>query len=123
MNAIDWAALSRLAPELVLLLIICAFMVVLIDRIYKREKELGRERAAERKERDSANSKERGDRDDAFLAALTSRDLTWHQWMSEERSYHTIGLKSVTDELKTLSALVMATNALIVHTHTPDKSV
>src|SRR5216683_2744871 len=114
MTNIDWAALSRLAPELIVLIVICGVMILTIDRIYKREKEREKERAVERKERDKSFADERKERDDAFLAALALRDHTWHAWMTEERQYHTKGLQDISADVKALSLLVTATNALIV---------
>lgn len=103
MTGIDWAALSRLAPELTLVVIFCAFVLaslrLLIWWLDRRE---------------VAQSNKDARRDKTFLDAIDKQSADWRSFMDVERVRQAEGMSKLAHEMVNLAALVRDTNGLIV---------
>lgn len=121
MDAIDWGALSRLAPEAVLVVIFGVFVLRLLERQDKRdnrrdtladEREQARDKLSEAHE--TARDTREAARDAAYLNSLEKRDLEWQRFMERQELSHAKAISRSVDEIEKLGHLVTATNTLIV---------
>lgn len=121
MEAIDWGALSRLAPEIALVVIFGIFVLRLLDRQDKRDnrrdmlyEDRERSRNAISDARDETRDQHETARDAAYLASLEKRDLEWQRFMERQELSHAKAILRSVDEIEKLGHLVTATNTLIV---------
>lgn len=110
METIDWAALSRLVPEAILVVIFGVFVLRLLERQDKRDQQ--RDKLAEAHE--SARDAREVARDLAFLNSLEKRDTEWQRFMERQELSHAKAITRSVDEIEKLGHLVAATNTLIV---------
>lgn len=110
MDTVDWAALSRLVPEAVLVVIFGFFVLRLLERQDRRDK--ARDQLSEAHE--AARDAREATRDAAYLNSLEKRDLEWQRFMERQEMSHAKAITRSVDEIEKLGHLVTATNTLIV---------
>lgn len=89
---IDWAALSRLVPEIALVLIFMAYT----------------------RERDKSSQQAQRERDDEWRAFLREERDVRETMLREERAKRSESTARIAEEVKSIATLVTATNALLI---------
>jgi len=102
-NMLDWAALTRLVPEIAIVVVFVWFTL----------------------ERDKLDRTSRKERDERDLTARTERDKDWRDFLSTQRGAftdslttlqagHREGMARLAEEVKAMSVLQSGMNALLV---------
>lgn len=102
MAAIDWVALSRLVPELALVVVFGIFTLKLLERQDDKDKV-----------RDVAFLEAISTQATAFLQSTKKQDDEWRDWLKIEREGHGAAEARLSDEMKNLVTAVGVNNALI----------
>lgn len=102
MAAIDWVALSRLVPELALVVVFGIFTLKLLERQDDKDKV-----------RDVAFLEAISTQATAFLQNTKKQDDEWRDWLKIEREGHSASVARLSDEMKNLVTAVGVNNALI----------
>lgn len=92
MSGIDWAALSRLIPEALMVVIVLGYLW-----------QAGKRQDAKDERRDSM-----------FINAMANRDKEWREFMNVERKRQSESTASLAHEIGALASIVSATNSLLV---------
>lgn len=103
MAGIDWAALSGLAPEVLLVLIFCVFVIYSLRLLI-----------AWLDKRDQIQSDKEARRDQTFLSAIAEQNKEWREFMNTERKRQAEGIANLTHEISNLAQLVTSTNSIVL---------